>query len=343
MSSPANLFRPLSALVLAALAAFSLAGCVSRDPEATSSAPPSTVDAARLSTVTLNVGDQKGGTQALLEASGQLTGTPYTVAFSTFTSGPPQIEAATAGRVDFAVTGNTPPIFGAAAGARVKVVSAYANNASGDQVLVPGTSRLRSVADLKGKRIAVAKGSSANGHILLQLQKAGLSPTDVDLIYLQPADALTAFTGGQVDAWAIWDPYTAIAQRENGARTLVTADGVANGYGFGIASQQALGDAAKNTALADLVGRIAKASAWAKANPAEWAAKYSAAVKVDPAVGEVAQNRSLRPAIPLDDGVIASEQKLYDAFVDAKQIPDGAPFADIVDTRYADAVKEATK
>ncbi|MBE7159940.1 MAG: ABC transporter substrate-binding protein [Williamsia herbipolensis] len=343
MSLRSSLSRPIGAVAVVVVTALALAGCVSRDSDARSSAPPSTVDASSLSAVTLNVGDQKGGTQSLLEASGQLTGLPYRISFSTFTSGPPQVEAATAGRIDFAVTGNTPPIFGAAADARIKVVSAYANNASGDQVLVPASSPLRSVADLRGKRVAVAKGSSANGHILLQLKKAGLSPADVQLIYLQPADALTAFTAGQVDAWAIWDPYTAIAQRQNGARTLTTAEGVANGYGFGIASQQALADPAKNTALADLVGRIAKASAWAKANPAEWAAKYSAAVKIDPAAGAVAQTRSLRPAIALDSTVIGSEQQLYDAFVDAKQIPRGKPFSDYVDTRYADTVTEATR
>ncbi len=338
-----NLSRSTGAVVVLLVSMFALAGCLSRESDDRSAAPPSTVDAAQLSTVTLNVGDQKGGTQALLQASGQLTGTPYKVSFSTFTSGPPQVEAATAGRIDFAVTGNTPPIFGAASDARIKVVSAYTNDASGDQILVPRTSTARSVADLRGKRIAFGKGSSAHGHLLLQLTKAGLTPSDVQLVPLQPADALTAFTAGQVDAWAIWDPFTAIAQQQTGARTLTTAQGVANGYGFGIASQQALDDSAKNTALADLVSRIAKASAWAKANPAEWASKYSAAVKIDPAAGEVAQSRSLRPAVPLDDSVIASEQKLYDAFVAAKQIPAGKPFSDFVDTRYDTTVKEATK
>ncbi|GAA2056118.1 ABC transporter substrate-binding protein [Williamsia deligens] len=335
--------RSIGALAVVLVATLTLAGCVSRESDERTAAPPSTVDAAQLSTVTLNVGDQKGGTQALLQASGQLSGTPYKVSFSTFTSGPPQVEAATAGRIDFAVTGNTPPIFGAASDARIKVVSAYTNDASGDQILVPKTSTARSVADLRGKRIAFGKGSSAHGHLLLQLSKAGLTPADVQLVPLQPADALTAFTAGQVDAWAIWDPFTAIAQQQTGARTLTTAQGVANGYGFGIASQQALGDPAKNTALADLVSRIAKASAWAKANPTEWAAKYSAAVKIDPVAGETAQKRSLRPAIPLDDSIVASEQKLYDAFVAAKQIPAGKLFSDFVDTRYDAAVKEATK
>lgn len=334
--------RTVAAVAVLALSVAGLAGCVSRESASASSEAPALVSNDQLSTVTLDVGDQKGGTEALLRASGELEGTPYAVAFSTFTSGPPQVEAATAGQIDFAVTGNTPPVFGVAANARIKVVSAYTNDASGDQILVPPTSTATTFADLKGKKIAVGKGSSAHGHVLLQLQKAGLTLDDVQLVFLQPADASTAFSSGDVDAWAIWDPYTAIAQVQNGSKTLTTAEGVANGYGFGIASQQALDDAATNTALQDFVVRLAKASAWAEANPAEWAAAYSAAVGIDPKAGELAQGRSQRPAIALDDSVVESEQTLYDAFVEGGAIPGGNRFADFVDTRYNDAVAQAT-
>ena len=147
--------------------------------------------------VTLQVGDQKGGTESLLRAAGALDGLPYKVAFSTFTSGPPQVEAATAGKIDFAITGNTPPIFGAASNAKVKVVSAYDGGGTGDQVLVHADSPITTIADLRGKRIAVGKGSSAHGHILAQLKNAGLTPADVQLVFLQPADALSAFTAGR--------------------------------------------------------------------------------------------------------------------------------------------------
>lgn len=330
------------ATVLAVSAAL-ISGCVSRGGDTGATDAPETVAEDQLADVTLQVGDQRGGTEALLTASGQLEDLPYSVVFSTFTSGPPQIEAATAGRIDFAVTGNTPPVFGVAADAKIKVVSAYSNNASGDQILVPAGSTLGGVADLRGKRIAVAKGSSAHGHVLLQLRNAGLTTDDVDVVFLQPADALTAFTAGNVDAWAIWDPYTAIAQHDSGAETLVTAEGVANGYGFGIAGQQALDDPARNTALQDLVVRIAKASEWAAENTAEWSALYAAAIGIDPAAAQVAQERSLRPAVPLDDEVVSSEQSLYDAFADTGEIPGGNQFGDWVDTRYADAIAAASE
>ena len=300
-----------------------------------------TVDVASLQDLTLRVGDQKGGTEALLRASGELEKLPFTIEFSTFTSGPPQIEAATAGKIDFAVTGNTPPIFGAAANAKVKIVTGYANNASGDAILIPGTSTLASVADLKGKKVAVAKGSSAHGHLLLQLNKVNLTlgpGKDVEPVFLQPADALSAFTSGNVDAWAIWDPYTAIVQLENNPKTLVTAEGVSNGYGFGIAGDEALADPRRNTAVRELALGIARAANWAKTNPEEWAEQYSAEVGIDPRAGAIAQGRSLRPAIALDDSVVASEQELADAFADSGQLQGQVDFAKFVDNRYDEAL-----
>ena len=166
-----------------------------------------------LSGVTLQVGDQKGGTESLLRAAGALDDLPYQVVFSTFTSGPPQIEAATAGKIDFAITGNTPPIFGAASNAKVKVVSAYDGGGSATRFWCTPIRRSRRSPTCGARRIAVGKGSSAHGHILGQLDKAGLTPADVKLVFLQPADALSAFTQRQADAWAIWDPYTAQAAR----------------------------------------------------------------------------------------------------------------------------------
>jgi sulfonate transport system substrate-binding protein len=289
--------------------------------------------------VTLQVGDQKGGTESLLRAAGALDGLPYQVVFSTFTSGPPQVEAATAGKIDFAITGNTPPIFGAASNAKVKVVSAYDGGGTGDQVLVRADSPIQTVSDLRGKTIAVGKGSSGHGNILGQLEKAGLKPSDVNLVFLQPADALSAFTNRQADAWAIWDPYTAQAAAQIPVRSIAQAKGVTNGYWFGIASDAALADPKRNTALQDLLIRFEKAARWAKDHPQEWADKYAAAVGLDPKVAEVSQTRSLRLPTELDDDVVASEQSLADLFAASGQIQSAPKFADWVDRRYNDALR----
>ena len=324
--------------VVTALLAVLLAGCVSRQDSSGPSEAPETVALSELSDLTLNVGDQKGGTESLLRAAGALDDLPYKIAFSTFTSGPPQIEAATAGKIDFAITGNTPPIFGAASNAKVKVVSAYDGSGRGDKVLVHSDSPIRAVSDLRGRKIAVGKGSSAHGNVLAQLQRAGLSPSDVELVFLQPADALGAFRQQQVDAWAILDPYTAQAEADIPVRSIAEAAGVTNGAGFGIASDAALADPKRNTALSDLLVRYAKATRWAQDNPDEWAASYAAAVGLDPAVAAAAQGRSLRLPTDLSDQLIASEQELADLFAESNQISDNPEFKNWVDTRYSESL-----
>jgi sulfonate transport system substrate-binding protein len=315
-----------------------LAGCVSREQSSGAREAPPTVSLTELSDVTLQVGDQKGGTESLLRAANALANLPYKVEFSTFTSGPPQIEAATAGKIDFAITGNTPPIFGAASNAKVKVVSAYDGSGRGDKILVHDDAALRTVADLRGKRIAVGKGSSAHGNVLAQLNRVGLSPSDVQLVFLQPADAFGAFTQRQVDAWAIWDPYTAQAEAAIPVRSIAEATGVTNGAGFGVASDEALADPKRNTALSDLLVRYAKAVRWAKDNPDKWAQSYSAAVGLEPTVGAESQGRSLRLPVALSDQLVGSEQELADLFAKSKQISGAPEFRKWVDNRYDSAL-----
>lgn len=317
-----------------------LAACVSGRNVTGASSVPQSVPLSELAGLTLQVGDQKGGTESLLRAAGELDNLPYKVQFSTFTSGPPQVEAATAGKIDFAVTGNSPPIFGAAAGAKIRVVAAYSNEAEGDQILVPTDSPIRSVADLRGKKVLAGKGSSAHGHLLLQLQKAKLTVQDIHLVFLQPADAFTALSQGQADAWAIWDPYTALAQKQLKVRTLATATGVGNGYGFGIASVSSLRDAQRNSALGDLVQRVARASRWAQAHPQQWYEKYASAIGITPEAAQVAQSRSLRLAIPIDEQVVASEQQLADAFAQSGQIEAKPTFSNFVDNRFGDGLSQ---
>ncbi|WP_319433614.1 ABC transporter substrate-binding protein [Mycobacterium sp. RTGN5] len=328
-----RVFRRL--LVALAVVGLLLTGCVSRQQNTGASQAPSTVPLSDLSGLVLQVGDQKGGTESLLRAAGALDNLPYQIVFSTFTSGPPQIEAATAGKIDFAITGNTPPIFGAASNAKVKVVSAYNGGGIGDQILVPADSPITSVSDLRGKSILVGKGSSAHGNVLGQLDKAGLTPADVKLVFLQPADAFSAFQAGQGDAWAIWDPFTAQAEQQLKVRSIAQAKGVTNGYWFGVASDAALADPKRNSALADLVVRFAKAGKWAQDHPQEWAEKYAAAVGLDPKAAEVSQGRSLRLATALSDEVIASEQKIADLFAKSGQIQSAPDFSKWVDRRYA--------
>lgn len=322
-----KLFRS-AALVLAAGLSLAVAGCGGDEaPKATGP-----VD---LSTVTLKVGDQKAiSIEVLMKASGQLENLPYKVEFSTFTAGLPLVEAASAGGIDLAQTGNTPPIFGAAAKAEVKVVGALAATGKGDAILVGKDSPITSVSDLKGKRVAVFKGSSANALLLLSLQKAGLSLKDVEPVYLAPGDGYTALKRGDVQAWAIWDPYTAIAEQESGARAIIAADTVSNGNNFWVSGNKALADAGKSEAIADFLRRYAAATTWSQNNVAEWSAKYAELTQISPAAAQVTWTRSIKQPIALTDAIIASEQQIADAFTEAKAIPGKVEFAKFVDRRY---------
>lgn len=315
-----------AALVAAALFATSACGS-DAEPE-----PGGPVD---LSTVTLKIGDQRAiSIEVLLQASGQLENLPYKIEFSTFTAGPPLIEAAGAGGIDLAQVGNTPVIFGAAANADIKIVGALEASGKGDAILVGRDSSIASVADLKGKKVAVTKGSSANANLLLQLQKAGLGLNDVEPVYLAPADGYASLTRGDVDAWAVWDPYTAIAENEVGAKTIATADQAANGYNFWVASNQAVGDAGKSAAIADFFTRYAAATKWSSDNLDLWSTKYAELTAIPVDASRTTWTRSIKEPIPLDDKVIASEQEIADAFTEAGAIPGKIDFAEFVDRRF---------
>ncbi|OBH00477.1 MULTISPECIES: ABC transporter substrate-binding protein [unclassified Mycobacterium] len=327
-------------VALTAAVGLVLTGCVSRAGNSGPAAAPAAVPLSELSGLTLQVGDQKGGTEALLRSAGQLDKLPYRIAFSTFTSGPPQVEAATAGKIDFAITGNTPPIFGAASNAKIKAVSAYGGGGAGNRILVHADSPITSVTDLRGKTIAVAKGSSSHANLLAQLEKAGLKPVEVKFVFLQPADALSAFSQRQADAWAIWDPYTAQAEQQIPVRSIAEAQGVTNGDWIGVASDQALADPKRNTALSDLLVRFERAVQWARSHPQEWAQNYAAAVGLDPRVAAVAEARSLRLPTELGDEVVASEQKLANLFAAAGQLQSSPRFSNWVDRRFNEVLRQ---
>ena len=319
------IYKKIAAAISALVLGVGLVSC-SSDSEAPATNEDGSID---LSKVTLNVGDQIAGSEQILEASGQLEDVPYDIEWSAFTSGPPQIEALNAGQIDFAITGNTPPIIGGPT--NTKVVSAYNNEALGDAILIAPDSDIASVADLKGKKVAVARGSSAHGHLIQQLEKAGVSVEDVELNLLQPSDAKAAFQNGQVDAWAVWDPFTAQAELEGG-EALVRGAGLVSGHGFGVASDEALADPAKEAALDDLLKRVSAAYEWAEGNQEEWAEIFSQESGFDPEASKL-NNRSLRHQVPLDEDVNTHQDALIDAFVTAGLIED-FNFADTVDKRF---------
>lgn len=303
----------------------------SRDADGAPVPPPVPID--QLRGVTLRVGDQKGESQSLLRSAG-LDDFPYKVEWKTFTSGPPLLEALSAEAIDLGDVGNTPPLFAAASKAKIKVVAAAKGNVISDAVLVTKDSPVRSLAELRGKKIAVAKGSSAHGQILLNLRKIGLTPDDVQLTFLQPSDARSAFSQSEVDAWAVWDPYYSQVLLETGARVLVDGTGIANGLSFQVASPAALADGPKNSVIADYLVRLAKAQIFSDQHREERAQAWSQDTGLPIEVTRRATALGPDVPTPLDQTVIDSSQELADAFVEAKEIPSRFDFAEYVDRRF---------
>ncbi|GAA2090252.1 ABC transporter substrate-binding protein [Actinomadura alba] len=328
--------RRLITLIAALVLTTVTAACGGGDDSEGASAADGPADLAK---VTLRVGDQKGSSiQSLLTAAGELDGTPYKISWSLFTSGPPILEGINAGAVDFGSVGNTPPIFAAAANSSIVIVGGTDVRLDGQAILVPRDSAIRSPADLRGKKIAVAKGSSAHGQLLGVLKKNGLSFADIQPQYLQPADALTALTGGKVDAWAAWEPYTAQAEAQANARILVDGKGYVNGYGFQVTSRKALDDPGRTAALKDFLARFQRSVLWTNDHQKEWAAIWAKDTGLPVPVAEKAVERRLTTIVKLDDTLISSEQQLADSFSEAKVLPGKVKIADFIDPRFNDTV-----
>ncbi|MEV5430881.1 ABC transporter substrate-binding protein [Streptomyces sp. NPDC052701] len=294
--------------------------------------------------VTLNVGDQKGGSEAILRAAGELKDLDYKIKWSTFTSGPPLLEAVNAGAVDIGGVGNTPPVFAAGAGSRITVVAAWHGTSKGDTILVPNGSSLKEPGELKGKSVAVAQGSSAHYQLVASLKKAGLGLDDVEVEYLQPADALAAFTSGKVDAWAVWDPYTSQVLKAGQGRVLTTGDGVTNGLTFQVAAPGALKDGKKAAAVEDYLERLRRAYTWVYDHEEEWAKVWAkeTGLPADVALAAVKRTYATRIAVAVDEPLVASEQEIVDTFAELELIPRRVDFGGFTDTRFNGGLPPST-
>ncbi|WP_228943061.1 ABC transporter substrate-binding protein [Nocardioides sp. Leaf374] len=291
-----------------------------------------------LSKVTLIVGDQRSSSvRALLEAA-DLADTPYDIEWKEFTSGPPMLESINAGAVHVGLVGNTPPLFAAAAQGQFKMVQAVTFSGKGDAILVPKDSPIESVADLAGKDVGVAVGSSANYHLLAQLGEAGVGYDEIEVKNLQPADALVAFTTGSLDAWAVWDPFTSQAVIDEGARVLVDGEGLVNGYNFQVASDEAIDDTATAAALEDYLARVTEAQLWSGEHQQEWADVWAEQTGLTPEVTLAAAKQRPVTIVPIDEEVIASEQEMADAFTENGLLPESVDVADY----FSDAFNDVT-
>lgn len=323
---------PVAAAVALALVAV---GCSSASAGGSRPGSQSTAADSSLSQVALRIGDQAGaGSKALLTAAGLIGKLPFKVTWSDFTSGPPMLQAMGAGSVDVGAVGDAPPVFAAAGGDRIAIVGALKSGPHGSGLLVPKGSGIHSIAQLRGKRIAVTQGSAADYHLLTVLKKAGLSVHDVTLDYLQPAEALAALSSGNVDAWDIWAPFAEQAEAQEGARVLVDGTGFGSPYGFVVASRGALADPAKSAAIGEFLKLLNQAYLWADSHPSAWAAVWAKGTGLPASIMVAAATDSASVPVPITPAIVGSEQQVSDAFTASGLIPGHVNFSDFVDTRF---------
>jgi len=271
----------------------------------------------------IRIGYQKYGTLVLLKARGslekRLAPLHVEVKWTEFPAGPQLLEGLNVGAIDFGIAGEAPPIFAQAAGADLVYVGNEPQASAGEAILVPKDSPIKTVAELKGKKVALNKGSNVHFLLVKLLERAGVNYKDVDTIFLTPADARAAFERGSVDAWAIWEPFLAAAQRQTGARILADGNGVVSNHQFFLSSRSYASKRADVVAIA--LEELAIVDQWAKTNPKEAAAVLQSQIGLDQPTLELALSRGGYGVTPVNDAVVAEQQRIADTFYDLKLIP----------------------
>jgi sulfonate transport system substrate-binding protein len=279
----------------------------------------------------VRIGFQKYGKLVLLKSKGTLEEKlkleGYKVVWTEFPSGPPLLEALNVGAVDFGNTGEAPPIFAQAAGAPIQYVAYEPLAPKGEAILVPKDSKLNSVADLRGKKIALNKGSNVHYLLVKALEKAGVKYSEIETVFLAPADARAAFERGAVDAWVIWDPFLAAAEAATGARTLADGTGIVANYQFYFSSKKFLESDPK---IVDLVlSQLSEVDGWARNDIHAVAEQLAPAIGLPVPVTEVALKRQAYGIKPITDAVIADQQQVADTFFALGLLPKQIRISDV--------------
>mgnify|MGYP001224210946 FL=1 len=299
---------------------------------ATLAAPFIVTGKARAAGTVVRIGYQKYGTLVLLKGKGllekKLEGTDYQVEWIEFPAGPQLLEALNAGAVDFGSTGETPPIFAQAAGAPLVYVAHEPPAPRGEAILVPKDSPIKTVADLKGKNVALNKGSNVHYLLVRAIEEAGLSYSDIQTSYLPPADGRAAFERGSIDAWVIWDPFQAAAEVTIEAREIRNGEGIVPNHQFYLGARPFV--EAHGQVVDRLIEAVHETNEWIKVNTAAAAAELSPSVGIPEPILVRALERQSYGVKPLDDTVVAQQQQIADTFYELGLVPKKLSIAEAV-------------
>jgi sulfonate transport system substrate-binding protein len=264
-------------------------------------------------TDTLFVGDQRGGSKVVLEAAGKLKNLPYRIEWSTFPNAAPLLEALNAGAIDSGIGGDAAFIFAIGTGASIKAIGAQKIDGAGAALVVPSGSSIRSLKDIAGKRIATPRGSAGHNFILAALEAQGHPLDSVKFAYLSPQDGQAALQGGSVDGWAIWDPYSALAEKA-GAR-VVYDDGLVPAYGLIFGRDGAITE--KRPLLKDYRERLYAGWNWAMTHKDAYSELLHRETGVPVDIWETISRRTGRVGVGIDEALLADQQRTADRYLRA--------------------------
>lgn len=284
---------------------------------------PLTLNAADNAPEALRIGYQKGSVSMVLAKSHAFLEKRYPntkITWVEFPAGPQLLEALNVGSIDVGGTGDIPPIFAQAAGADLVYIGSEPPKPKAEVILVPENSPLKSVADLKGRKVAFQKGSSSHNLVLRALQKAGLSFNDIKPTYLTPADARAAFQQGNVDAWAIWDPYYSAAIQQGGARVLTDGSELNLTGSFYLASRPYAG---KNGAfLQNVLQTFSEADDLTRSQRDESVKLLSQSIGLpEPVIASYLDHRPPAAIVPVNEEIAVRQQRTADLFYDNHLVP----------------------
>ncbi|WP_163121815.1 aliphatic sulfonate ABC transporter substrate-binding protein [Acinetobacter portensis] len=273
---------------------------------------------------TLTLGFQKSAANFLVARQQKILEQEFPqtkIEWKDFPAGPQLLEALSVGAVDVGVVGNTPPIFAQAAGKELTYVGYEVQPTVNQAILIHKDSSIKNIQDLKGKRIALQKGSNMHEFLANVLNKAGLKWSDIEPIWLPPADAGAAFNKKSVDAWAIWEPNLTTAIETTQAKTLIDGQVFPKTYLYYVAHPtfaQAHPDAIKK-----VIKSLNQADEWIIKNPDEALKTYMASTGLDKKIAQIVLNKRLKPSLvyPINEEVIKSQQKIADLFYSEKLLP----------------------
>lgn len=273
----------------------------------------------------LRIGYQKSASLFVLQkAQGTLEKKLQPLGFGVkwveFPAGPQLLEGLNVGAVDVGYVGEAPPIFAQAAGAKFVYFGYDPAAPRAEAILVTQDSPIRSVAELRGKKVALNKGSNVHYLLVKQLEKHGLRLSDIQPVYLAPADGRAAFESKSVDAWVIWDPFQAAAEKATGARVLADGTpGVVNNYQYYLGER---GFVLRNPKVIDaLFEDSVDRGIWLKKNLRQAAELIAPLQGLPVEVVELALRRYQFNVQPLTREVVADQQKIADTFHELRLIP----------------------